>query len=148
LGQHKQAVADFDRALEAKLGPHLDHACRLYRALSLARIGDHKRAATAAEMLAAAPAVNLYNVACIYALAMPAARQDNKLPADERERVAEQYAAQALASLAKANTAGHFKDPANLEQLRKDTDLDSLRSRDDFKKLLNEVDKQAKKKAL
>jgi hypothetical protein len=177
LGQYAQAAVDFDRALEAKLEPPLALTAREYRAFSLAKSGEYRRATAeaaalaattvlhlynlaclyaldgpaakaatlaVATALAAAPAVNLYyELACIYALAMPAARQDNKLPADKRERLAEEYAAQALALLAKAHAAGSFKDSANLEQLKKDPDLNSLRSRDDFKKLLTEVEKQA-----
>jgi serine/threonine protein kinase len=147
LGRHEEAVAEFDRALEAKLRPASDLACRRLRAVSLARIGDHRRSAAAAETLAANPATDpgdLCVLACAYSLSVDAVRRDAKLPAAERDALAEQYADQALALLAKANAAGFFKDPANLEELKKVKDLDSLRPLDKFKKLLKEIEKQQK----
>jgi hypothetical protein len=83
-------------------------------------------------------------LACAYSLSVDAVRRDANLPAAKRDALAEQYADQALALLAKANAAGFFKTPANLEELKKDKDLDSLRSFDKFKKLLKEVEKQQK----
>jgi hypothetical protein len=54
-------------------------------------------------------------------------------PLPERERRAEQYARAALAELKRAAESGYFREPANLPRLDKDSDLDFLRGRDDFK---------------
>lgn len=89
----------------------------------------------------------LYDAARVCALSSTAARRDFELPQNEQEKLAEQYAAHALELLAKARTAGSFKNRARLEQLQKDTDLDSLRSREDFKKLVADLEKEAKPSA-
>jgi tetratricopeptide (TPR) repeat protein len=146
LGRHKQAVEDFDRALAAGLGPPSDVPCRLTRAASLARLGDHKRAMAEVETLAAnsqaSPDV-LCNLAGVCALSAEAVRRDTGLPSAQRDTLAERYGARAVALLAKAKAAGFFKNPANRQELKNDPDLQALRTRDDFKKLLAEVEKQA-----
>jgi tetratricopeptide (TPR) repeat protein len=146
LGRHKEAVDAFDRALTANLGPPSELPCRLFRAVSLARIDDHSRAAAAAATLAAGPSVepsNLAALAVVYALCRAAVHKDSALPAAERDRLAEQYAKQALALLAQANAAGLFKNQEQLKQLKNDPDLESLRSLDKFKELLQDVEKQS-----
>jgi hypothetical protein len=45
-----------------------------------------------------------------------------------------------LALLRRAQTAGFFKDRLKMEQLKRDADLDSLRSRSDFTKFVAEVE--------
>jgi serine/threonine protein kinase len=141
LGRHKQAMDDFDRALEAKRGPPFDLPCRLARAVCLARIGDHGHATAEAETLGAdarATPGHLCEVACAYALSVEAVRRDAMLPSAERTNLAERYGARAVALLARANAAGFFEDPTNLELLKNDPDLDALRPRADFEKLLND----------
>ena len=69
-----------------------------------------------------------YDFACVYALA-------SGKNADKKQ----EYADQAMELLRKALKAG-FQDAANM---KKDTDLDPLRGRDDFKQLLAELAKKA-----
>jgi hypothetical protein len=83
----------------------------------------------------AAPGIALYNAACIYGLAAAAARE-----AGEREA----YAAQALTLLRRAQAAGYFKERKRVEHMNQDTDLDALRSRDDFKRFIAEVEAATK----
>lgn len=72
-----------------------------------------------------------YNFACIYAIA------SGKIADKEQE-----YADRAMELLHKAVQAG-FKDAAHM---KKDTDLDPLRERDDFKKLYAELEAGAKQR--
>jgi hypothetical protein len=66
------------------------------------------------------------------------------LPRAEWERLAEQYGARAVELLARARACGHFRDPERLASLQSDEELNSIRSRPDFQKLLAELEAGAK----
>jgi serine/threonine-protein kinase len=85
----------------------------------------------------------LYDMACIHCRASEAVRQDSSLVPAERDKQVEQHAAEAVNLLAQAHAAGYFKSAAALATAKKDKDLDPLRSRDDFKKLLSELEAKA-----
>ena len=55
-------------------------------------------------------------------------------------KLKEQYAARSVELLRKAESAGFFKDKKNIEHMKKDTDLEPLRQREDYKKLLKELE--------
>src|SRR5262249_47420668 len=112
------------------------------RALTLAHLGRHADAAAAAEPLLApkAPARFVYGVACVFALCAAAAARDDKLEPAEGERAAEADAARAGAPLGQAVQAGY----RDVNQLKKDPDLDPLRRREDFQKLLAELEREKK----
>lgn len=69
-------------------------------------------------------AIEWYDFACVYALA------GEKLPDRKRE-----YADRAMELLGRAVSDG----VTNVEHMTKDTDLDPLRAREDFKKLLASI---------
>jgi hypothetical protein len=69
-------------------------------------------------------------------LSSPLAAKDAKLPDAQRKELANSYADRALEALRQAVTRD-YKDAANL---KKDPDLDPLRGRDDFQKLLAELE--------
>jgi hypothetical protein len=75
----------------------------------------------------------LYDAACIFSLASATVKEDVKLQ--------ERYAARAMELLRQAVQKG-FQDVAHM---KKDTDLDPLREREDFQKLIREL--EAKKPA-
>jgi tetratricopeptide (TPR) repeat protein len=141
LGQHAEALQDWDRTLTLA-DEQTRASLRLSRANSLARLGDHTRAvAEAAALTQDKPAAALgYNLACLWSLCSAAVGRDEKLPGAERTRLAGEYAARALVLLTRAREAGLFKNPSWVAQLKKDPDLDALRQRDDFKKLLAELE--------
>ena len=98
-----------------------------------AKAGRHADAARRLDDLAKSDKLSAddrYNVACGYALCSAGAKV-------EREQ-AVKYQVLAMESLGKAVKAG-FRDAANM---RVDTDLDTLRERDDFKKLLADLEKK------
>ena len=70
--------------------------------------------------------------------------KDDKLPEAERRGLAERHAARAVNMLVKLIAAGHFDDLAKIDHLKKDPDLDSLRGRADFQKLLQELEAKLK----
>jgi tetratricopeptide (TPR) repeat protein len=145
LKRYADAIPDWDRVVE--LGPGPDQAgYRSARAAARVRIGEYAPAVAEAKELVEKERVSrgtLYNVACIYALAVTAASSDTTVPASERARLAEQYAAQTVALLQQLRASGYFKDAAHAELLGKgkDADLQSLHNRNDFKKLLEQVGK-------
>lgn len=96
---------------------------RILRALSLARGGDSLRATAEAQAIVADPACTpdmRYNVACVFALA---GRSEK-----------------AIDLLSKLQNEGYFKNTDHRRALRTDSNLDSLRQRDDILRRLQKSD--------
>jgi serine/threonine protein kinase/tetratricopeptide (TPR) repeat protein len=131
LKRHAEAAKDWDRALE--LAPESERpAVRINRAASQARSGLVDAALKEAEELAkTADANTLYDAACIFALAA-AGREGGSSVKEDRAR-------RAVGLLRQAVARG-YKDA---EHMKKDDDLETLRQRDDFKKLLAELEKKS-----
>jgi serine/threonine-protein kinase len=130
LARHAEAAEDWARAMELDNGPDRPFF-RRKRALSLARAGDHAQAVSEANALAEAKGVHaltLYDLACVCSLASASVKNDDR------------YAARAVELLRQAVAKG-YKD---IDHLKKDPDLDPLRGRDDFKKLLAELEAGAR----
>ncbi len=147
LGRYEEALNDWDRAIELDPGTdwHMD-VLHLSRATCLARLGDHARATSEAGTLAAKESLTanfLYDLACVYSLSNAAAVSDQRLRPDERERAATGYAAEAVRLLGKSLSAGFSDSPARRAHVPNDPHLDSLRERDDFRKLLEELENEA-----
>jgi tetratricopeptide (TPR) repeat protein len=122
----------------------------LVSALVLACGGGHAKATDEAEKLVSRDAVTgstFYDAACVYASAATAARRDDKLTPSRREDQAAHYAHRAVELLQKARGAGFFTDPFSVALLKTDTDLNPLRARDDFQKLLAELEATEKTRA-
>jgi tetratricopeptide (TPR) repeat protein len=101
--------------------------------LMLAR-GDHPRTLAALEALSsdkAVPAALLYRAACL------SARAGSTLP--EGDPIRQRYAARALALLQRSRDAGHFREEAAVEELKRETIFDWLRERPEFGILLDEI---------
>jgi serine/threonine-protein kinase len=143
LGHHTEALQDWDGAMRLanqQYGTEL----QLGRAVTLARAGDHALATAQASELAKGRSFGsdtLYQLARVYSLASAAARQDAQLPLSERGQLAEEYAAHAVKLLHKVRASDLGKVPAGRGDWA-DKDLDPLRSRSDFKKLLTKVKKK------
>ncbi|HEV3165612.1 MAG TPA: tetratricopeptide repeat protein [Isosphaeraceae bacterium] len=140
-GRHQEALADWDRALE--LAPQQDRAeLASYRLRTMARLGDFTHAIPEAETLskeAASPV--LFNLACVYALAVAQAERQPARAGHEAQ--AARYAMRAMELLTSAGSTGFFKAQPNLEQLKTAKDLEGLRARDDFKRWLDKVASEA-----
>jgi serine/threonine-protein kinase len=143
LDRHSEGIKHLDRALTLA-GDNQRDFLRGARACTLARMGDHRQAVTEAEALAKSEktgGVDLVNAAYACAMAVSATARDMDLAAAERDRLADQYAARAVELLAKAAAMGYYSASASREDLRTASELATLRSRPDFKKLLADVEK-------
>jgi hypothetical protein len=128
LSRHTEAAHDWERALTLADGPKQTFF-RLKLADSLARAGEHVRATATADQLIKSGITDpnqLYDTACVFALAAAQAKE---------KTLADRYAARSVTLLRQAIDRG-FKD---LEHMQKDSDLDVLRGRADFQKLLPTV---------
>jgi tetratricopeptide (TPR) repeat protein len=134
LSRFQQALQDWDRAIEVDDGRY-QVALRLRRASNLLNLKEHTRATADAQAVAeskSAGTKDLYNAACVYALSV-------RLAADDVTR-SQAYAEHAVALLHRAIAKGY----KNLGQLKKDADLNALRSREDFQRLLRELEDEKK----
>jgi serine/threonine-protein kinase len=141
LGRYAEAVADWDQALSLNDEKSGDGWLRLQRSVALARAGQRSQATTAVEALlqpVSADNATLYDAACVYALAAGQAGKD--ATPNTSSLLAERYATRAMVLLRQAVQKG-YKDAAHM---KKDSDLDSLRPRADFRKLLQDLDATSK----
>jgi hypothetical protein len=142
LSRFPEAVAAWDGAIEFDDGGQLD-ALKAARAVTFVRSGDYRRALAEADALAGPwsipPGQLAYNLACIEALASAAARADTTLEPAARGARAEDLAARAIARLGQARAAGFFRDPAEVAHMGQDADLEPLRSRGDFRLLMQDL---------
>jgi tetratricopeptide (TPR) repeat protein len=128
-----------------------DHFLKFCAELNRARIslararashGDHEAALRGIEPSLGDPHLSgddAYNVACAYALASSAAARDGQLASAERSRRAEQHAVRSMEWLERAFANGY----TDLDNLKRDNELDSLRTRADFKKLVARLEAAA-----
>jgi tetratricopeptide (TPR) repeat protein len=106
-------------------------------------LADHTQLATTADELARfghQPAIDSYNAACWLCHCVTLAGKDAQLVEAKRKELAQRYADLALAQLRQSVARG-YKDAAHMKQ---DTDLEPLRAREEFRKLL--ADLEGKKK--
>jgi serine/threonine-protein kinase len=141
-GKWAEAAADWEEAVGLVQGP-VRSQYRMYRTEALARAGDHSRAAAEAVDLARtnslAPA-SLYDLACDCSLCAKAAAADPRVTAEERRRLVEQYGGRAVEFLHKARAGGFFKDAAAVRHMKEDPDLEAVRGREDYRRLLAELE--------
>jgi WD40 repeat protein len=138
LARHTEAVKDWDRALALNDQPATGPFIRKGRALALARAGEHANAVAEANALAQAKDVStatLYDLACVCAIASSTVK-GGKIAGTDAARLAELYAARAV-ELLRSVIAKGYKD---IEHMKKDDDLKSLREREDFQKLLKQAE--------
>jgi hypothetical protein len=133
LQRHAEAVKDLDRAIELDEGP-MRPELRVSRAVSLAVMGDHAKAAAEAEAVAALRAISADRLAgCARALCFCADASKDDVPQSNH------YADRAMAILKRAVAAGS----ADVVYLKTHADWAAIRSRDDFKQLVSDVEKRS-----
>jgi tetratricopeptide (TPR) repeat protein len=142
LDRHTEATRDWKRVVELHDGPEVFPRWKLVE--SRMRMAHQNKdsagcLAAAADYEALKPS-NLFGSACSRALCAAALLQDPKIPAVAADRLANEQAERAMAWLQKAVVAG-FRD---VECLKKENDLNALRQRADFKKLLTELEARKK----
>jgi serine/threonine protein kinase len=141
----EQALPHHHAALKAN--PKNPAYRRYYRnntvelAAALIHLGDHAAAVRKADELAGLnvfPIDDTYNAACYVASCIPLAQKDAKLGEMKRQELSADYASRSIALLKQAVAKGYNDAP----HMTKDPDLDVLRGREDFKKLIAELEKK------
>jgi tetratricopeptide (TPR) repeat protein len=143
-----QARTHLQAALKAKpKSPEYRHAygkILFFQANNHLARADHARLATNAEELASFacyPPTDAYNGACFLCHSVMLVDKDAKLDQAKRRELAKHYADRALALLRQAVVRG-YKNAAHMKMNR---DLQPLRERPEFKKLLAELEGAKKK---
>jgi hypothetical protein len=133
MQKYPEAQADWER-LPADGSLPLADIFRSLQAVNLARLGDHRQATSRAQALAAEPGASaqaLYYLGSACALSVPAVRRDDKLPAAERDRLADHYGATAVELLRRAAASGY-----KLDLVQMLPDFQPIFPRPDFQELL------------
>jgi tetratricopeptide (TPR) repeat protein len=108
----------------------------------LVDLGEHAAAVESVEPLvrfAYRPGSDIYDAACIVSRCVRLVEQDAQLPEARRRELACSYADRAMELLRQAVGHGY----QNVVQMKKDSDLDPLRSRKDFQQLLADLEAKA-----
>jgi tetratricopeptide (TPR) repeat protein len=137
LARYDKAIGILDDAVSQgyEAARRVGLGARVCRAQALAKQGDHARATEDVEDFARRDGltnVNVYDLACLCSLASTAAGRDDRLSPAERARLKAHHAERAMDLLKRAVGMG-YRHPA---YMRADHDLDALRDRDDFRKLI------------
>jgi hypothetical protein len=146
LGRHADAAKECEEALTIDTRQPRD-STRALHALMLGRQGQWGRALAEADEVSGSQKLSgagLYDLCCTYALQGAAVAADTGQPAAARAPAAEKAATRAVEMLVRARATGFFGGALFVEKLKMDTDLDALRKRADFQKLLTEVESGAK----
>jgi tetratricopeptide (TPR) repeat protein len=151
LGRPVEAEAEWERAMALDKGRSRHYLAFVHAMIEERRTG-RDQAAVYREHYAGAVAeyegnpTNAYPMGCaaflaaeLYAQASKAAAQDDRLSSAERHQRAERYASLALSYLEKDRRMDYFRSGVHWQRLRQDHELDPLRSRPAFQKLLAEL---------
>jgi tetratricopeptide (TPR) repeat protein len=142
LGRREEAERDWRRMLELS-ADQPEIRMRLYRPSPLADLGEHVRATTEMETLLAegqAQPLDLYRFGYLYSRCSAVAAKDARLLPAEREKLADQYGRRAVELLRQAQAGGYFRDAGHRVRLKEQKDLDTIRDREDFKRLVAELE--------
>ncbi len=143
LKQFELAIKDYRRSLEFSEGE--SHANYVnFRPRALAFVGEHSKAAVEAEAIvngASATNSNFREMANVYATCIEAAGRDASLSDPERSTLAERYAVRSVELLATAAEKGTFPTRESIADLRTNDRLQPIQNRDDFQKLLTDLEK-------
>ncbi len=138
---NERAIRHMEAALATDPESNLHRYLSLRTASALAQIqareGDSRAVDASARRIEDLPRspIDHYNAACFLSLTLSAVR-GSKLPEAERTELARSLAERSMAQLTKAINNGY----RNLDLIRKDSDLDPLRTREDFKPLLERAE--------
>jgi tetratricopeptide (TPR) repeat protein len=145
LRRYEEADRDWEEAL--KLDDHGRYRDKLQALRAVTRAASGKHAEATAAALALAQKETAYGeihfvAARVCSVAARTVAEDTGLSADERAKLAERYVSEGLAALRQASALGFFRVPANRFALNVLTDLNALRSHDQFQALLAPPEKK------
>ena len=138
LGRHRDAAQEWTRVVELSPQP-VPASYRIFLGFELLHSGELDGALTQTELVKSYPeisAADKYNLGCIFSLLARAAKKKPELSQDERSHLIDAHIAEALRWLKVAAETGFFRDPANRNNARNDSDLAILADRDEFRTLI------------
>jgi tRNA A-37 threonylcarbamoyl transferase component Bud32/tetratricopeptide (TPR) repeat protein len=143
LDRREESLVNRERSIELNEDPFRRKE-RLFRAMTLAHLGQSQRAIQEAEVLVAEGTIpgwdgTFYDLATIYALCIRHVAVDKQLSEAERAKSKEQYGRRAVEIMGLAEKSDYFAQPGARQDLRTDDDLKPLRERSDFWELLQRV---------
>jgi tetratricopeptide (TPR) repeat protein len=118
----------------------------VYRARALAQLKRYPEALAEVQRCGTKPK-DPFHIACAYSLLSAAALQDAKLTPPERDKLSEARAERAVELLCGIDWKNRDAADWLFEPLKTDKDLDPLRSRPDFRDLVEQVEKASAKPA-
>jgi hypothetical protein len=134
LGKGRESAQDWAKVVELAPEP-VPPQYRIMFGLKLLKIGELDRAVSQVDLAkkaAGGSREDLYDLACFYSRAAGSVLRDDRRKKNERLRLFETYVGEGLAALRKAAHSGLFRNTAMRETAQKDSDLEILRSRDEF----------------
>jgi tetratricopeptide (TPR) repeat protein len=127
-------------------GPNAELAVLTFLVQTLVNLGDHAGASSRADRLAALADSQggeaAYNAGRYLARCSTLATKDQVIPAEKRSGLANEYAGRAVKHLQAAVSRGF----CDAKLYANDTDLNPLRDRDDFKKLIADLEAKVRSK--
>jgi tetratricopeptide (TPR) repeat protein/tRNA A-37 threonylcarbamoyl transferase component Bud32 len=141
LGDYDVALAYLDRALELNLNESMKVRLQTRRAMMLVNMGDPVKVELEVEAAAKSPSLSgdfAYDLACALSLASKFLSDQGHTDTGKLEDI-ERFQARAVSLLEKSASMNFLSQPKVLEHSKKDNDLDPLRDREDFKKLIASV---------
>jgi serine/threonine-protein kinase len=144
LGRYAEALPAWDHAVALEAGSRRAET-RPGRAATLTRLGDHAAGRAEADEIGRAKkpsAQELYDLAGLWAVLAAEIRKDTRLAEADRARQSEEATARAIDLVRQALSNGYW----NLAHLKRDPNLEALRSRPDFSALLKEQEARAREK--
>lgn len=142
LELHSEALADWDRSLEW-VKKSSSPSTRLGRAATLAHLGRYREALEEVEQLTShnrESQISLVDAARVFAAAARPVSADPTLEPEERHSRAEALAERAMDFLTRGCRSGEIGPRSDIVPLRIDLDFEILRSRADFRALLQKLE--------
>jgi eukaryotic-like serine/threonine-protein kinase len=144
LGRYAEAISDWERISSIDSSSDGALASKVAVALTRALLEHQQMPPREAETLVETACTQEFTkVAQVYAFFASEVLPEARLPDSDRKRAVDQYASLAVRLLQKARVAGELKGK-KLYHLKQFSDLPVLGTREDFKKLLANVEEDAK----
>jgi tetratricopeptide (TPR) repeat protein len=138
LGKHRDSAADWIRVVGLSPEP-VPAGYRTRLAIELLGSDKIEQALIQARLVqpsTAIPGYDRYDLGCIFARAAAEAQTDKGVPQDQRARRFESHVSDAFRWLKSAADVGFFRDPAERDHAKKDSDLAIVADRIQFHQLI------------
>ena len=152
LGRHAEAIADFEEIVVLTKGDRSSELFRAFHALSKARLGDLSALALmdreirdtfigglAGVRVYSIYVMTCYDAACLFAALSKRSLEDQGRTVEERQRLYQRDLERALDLLDRMRVPGEFGKTIPLDEIRKESLLDPLRSHPRFQDLMMDL---------